>query len=135
MKEIEMKDENAQFTEPICLPSSGEYDPPLGESFEERFHHNGKVRMAPVEELIASIYDVSVPELNDSPFLRDKLSKHGGRLVARQKVELCERLAEGPINPSTFSALWKVLFHEEIGINAGGGSDLFNALMEFGGEE
>jgi hypothetical protein len=104
-----------------------------GNTFEKRLYPNGCVRLAPIEDLLASI--VGTPDGKDSAEFRDKLEKYGGKLRAEQRVELCERLANGGIQPSSFEILWKILFNEEIGKAGGDLSEFYEEIMKSDGSK
>ncbi|MDR2576446.1 MAG: hypothetical protein LBC42_00100 [Puniceicoccales bacterium] len=74
----------------------------------------GKIRLAPIVDLIASRYGISADIVNSSEELKKLIETRGGLWKSKQRIELCGKLAGGQINPSAFGMLWKILFGEEI---------------------
>jgi hypothetical protein len=112
------------------LPGDG-----TGDALEGKLHSSGSVRLAPVEDLIATVCGVSREVLSFSDKLHEKLEKYRGKLRAEQRVELCEKLAAGHIGTGVFSMLWKVLFGEEIAEGESRNSRFYEEIMRLDEEK
>jgi hypothetical protein len=101
------------------------------EDLRTELYSGGSVRLAPVEDLIASIRGITAEEVKKSA----ELEEHGDKLRVQQRVELCERLASGNISPNSFEILWEVLFQEKIANGCSrSNSSLFDEILKLNGE-